>query len=448
MSTSWSPSNLEGLFDTRVIAFTIGATFLTALLFGVAPACRSTRADVNSTLGTSRRVTKSRGKFALGKALVTLQISLSMLLLIGAGLFVQTLFNLQSAKLGFQPAQILLFGIDLPRTQYPAPKRVPTLQHMESKLKSIPGIQSVSLSHHPFVANGISTTSIQIAGKPNSSELETFRGVVGADFFRTMGIPIIYGRSFDAHDTKDSQRVAIINQLLGKKLFPNVNPVGRMLQHGTELLKVIGISGNAKYSDLRTDPPPTLYLDYAQENDAPDGVTFEIKTATNPLSIVPEVRKAIGSIDKNLPLIEVRTQKQQISATLVQEKAFSALTTAFGILALVLASIGVYGVMAYNVARRVNEIGIRLALGAQARQILSMILREGLLLAISGVVIGAIAALGLTRLIAAMLYGVTPTDPIIMVAAALLLLAVALFSAFLPARRASRIDPTAALRHE
>ncbi len=448
MSASWSPSNLEGLFDARVVAFTVGATFCTAILFGVAPAWRSTRADVNSSLSNSRRMTKSRDKSALGKALIAFQVSLSVLLLIGAGLFVRTLLNLESAKLGFQPAHVLLFGIDLPRTQYPAPKRVPAYQQIESKLESIPGVEFVSLSESPLIGNGISTTDdLRLPGKPDPSDLRTTISWVSPGFFQTMGIPIVYGRPFNVHDTTSSERVIVLNQRLAKILFPRVNPVGLMLQNGKDLVKVVGISGDTKYSNLRTDPPPTFYLDYAQDKDA-DTMTFEIKTAVKPDSLIPALRKAVASIDKDLPLIDVRTQNQQISATLVQEKAFSALTTGFGILALALASIGIYGLMAYNVARRVNEIGIRLALGAQARQILSMILREGLLLALSGIVLGVIAALGLTRLIAAMLYGITPTDPLTITAAALLLLAVAVLSAFLPARRASRIEPTVALRHE
>ncbi len=449
LSTSWSPSNLKGLFDTRVVALTICATFFTAILFGVAPAWRSTRVEVNSSLSNSSRMTKGRSKSALNRALVVFQISLSVLLLIGAGLFMRTLLNLQSANSGLQPSHVLLFDIDLPRSQYPATKRIAAYQQIETKLESIPGATSVSLSQHPLLANGTSTTGIELPGGPKSSRMSTFRSVVGHDFLKTMGIPMVYGRPFNAHDTKKSERVAIINQRLAQMLFPGVNPIGRTIQNGTHLLlKVIGICRDAKYHNLRSDPPPTLYLDYLQQDDIRDGMTYEIKTAANPTSLIPEIHKAVASVDKDLPVIDIRTQNEQIAATLVQEKAFSALTTAFGLLALTLACIGIYGIIAYNVARRVNEIGIRLALGAQTRQILAMILREGMALAVVGILIGTTAALGLTRLIASMLYGITPTDPLTIVAAALVLLLVAVLAAFLPARKASRIEPTVALRHE
>lgn len=202
-----------------------------------------------------------------------------------------------------------------------------------------------------------------------------------------------------------------------------------------------------KFSNLRTPPPPTMYLDYRQEKEI-GRVTFEVKTFARPESVVPGLRKAIATIDRDLPLINIRTQSAQISATLRIEKTFSTLTTGFGLLALILAGIGIYGIMAYNVARRVNEIGIRMALGAQTGQILTMILREGVLLAIGGIILGIAATLPLTRLVTAMLYGVSPNDPLTLIAAAVILFVIALLAAFIPARRASRIEPTIALRHE
>jgi predicted permease len=404
MSTSWENHHLNAVFDRRVVAFTLGVTFLTALLFGVLPAWRSTKADANGALGNSRRMTKSFDKTILGRLLIILQVSLSVLLLIGAGLFTRTLLNLQSSGLGFNPVHILLFDVDLPRSQYAAEHRAQTYQAIESALAQVPSVSSISLSEMALLSNSTSTTDVRVAEKPNAPQ-PTWRNLVGPDFFRTMGIPILYGRSFDNHDTQNSEDVAIINQRLAQKLFPNENPVGRIIRTGGRFesrdgVKVIGVSGDAKFSDLRTPPPPTTYLDYRQQKEM-GNATFEVKTIAQSDSLIPSLRKAVASVDKDLPLIGIRTQDEQIAATLSEEKTFSTLTTGFGLLALILASIGIYGIMAYNVARRVNEIGIRLALGAQAGQILSMVLREGLLLAIAGVGLGILATLPLTRLVTA-----------------------------------------------
>jgi predicted permease len=445
MSNQWENHQLNAAFDSRVVAFTLGITFLTALLFGVAPAWRSTKADANSSLSNSRRMTKGLDKAILRRLLIVLQISLSVLLLIGAGLFTRTLVNLQSSGLGFNPVHILLFDIDLPRSYYAGGHRAHAYRAIENSLSQVPGVSSVSLSQMPLLANDKSTTDVSLPQTPNIRQ-DTWMNWVSADFFRTMSIPILYGRSFDDHDNQNSERVAIINQRLAQKLFPNANPIGRMIQTGGRV-KVIGVSGDTKFSDLRTPPPPTTYLDYRQQQEM-GNATFEVKTFARPESLTPSLRKAVASIDKDLPLIAIRTQNEQISATLSQEKTFSTLSTGFGLLALILASVGIYGIMAYNVARRVNEIGIRVALGAQTGQILTMILREGVLLAIAGIVLGIAATLPLTRLVATMLYGVSPTDPLTLIGATVILLAIALLAAFLPARRASLIEPTVALRHE
>lgn len=446
LSGAWENQPLNAAFDRRVVIFAFGITFLTALLFGVVPAWRSTKADANGTLCSSRRMTKGLDKAILGRFLIVLQISLSMLLLIGAGLFTRTLLNIRSSGLGFNPVHVLLFDIDLPRSYYAAEHRAKAYQGIEEAVAQVPGVSSVSLSEMPLLANAKSTTDVRLPERPNASQ-PTWMNWVGPDFFRTMKVPILYGRSFDDHDNQNSERAAIINQRLAKKLFPNANPIGRMIQNGGGLVKVVGVSGDAKFSDLRTAPPPTIYLDYRQQKEM-GNATFEVKTVVRPESLLPSLRKAVASVDKDLPLIGIRTQDEQISATLSQEKTFSTLTAGFGLLALLLASIGIYGIMAYNVARRVNEIGIRMALGAQTGQILTMILREGMLLAIAGIILGLAASFPLTRLVATMLYGVSPTDPLTLTGATVILLGIALLAAFLPARRASLVEPTVALRHE
>jgi predicted permease len=451
MSSSWENQPLNAAFDHRVVVFTLGMTFFSALLFGVIPAWRPTKADANNGLSNSRRMAKSFDKAILGRLLIVLRISLSVLLLIGAGLFTRTLVNLRSSGLGFNPAHILLFDIDLPRSYYAAEHRAQAYRDIETVLGQVPGVSSVSLSEVPVLANAESTTDVSLPKKPNTRQ-HTWMNWVGPDFFRTMSIPILYGRSFDDHDSQNSEPVVVINQRLAQKLFPNTNSIGRMIQSGGRIpnrgaVKVVGVSGDAKFSDLRTPPPPTSYLDYRQQKEM-GNATFELKTFARPESLIPSLRNAVARVDKDLPLVGIRTENEQISATLAQEKTFSTLTTGFGLLALILASIGIYGIMAYNVARRVNEIGIRMALGAQSGQIRAMILREGVLLAIAGILLGVAATLPLTRLVATMLYGVSPTDPLTLIGATVILLAIALLAAFLPARKASVIDPTVALRHE
>jgi predicted permease len=270
--------------------------------------------------------------------------------------------------------------------------------------------------------------------------------IVGSAFFRTMVIPLLYGRSFSAHDRASSPRVAIVNQQFARQFFPDTNPLGKVFGNGTEY-EIVGICGDTKYSNIRGTVPPTFYLPYTQSPEL-GSMTFEVKTAAAQAGIVKAIREAVRSVDKDLPVSGVRTQIEQIDATISNERAFAALSFGLGLLALVLAAIGIYGIIAYAVARRTNEIGIRMALGAQSSQVLRMILRESLLLAAAGVVIGILAAAGLTRYVSAMLYGLKPYDPITIAVAVFAMLGVALFAAWWPARRASRLDPMAALRHE
>jgi len=265
-----------------------------------------------------------------------------------------------------------------------------------------------------------------------------------------MGIPILYGRGFGAADTGNSPRVAVINQALARREFGGINPVGTTFRTktGGDPYLIVGISADAKYGWLRNDAPPTFFLLYTQSKDFHKGMTFEVRTNGEPRRFVAAIRSAVEGVDRDLPLIEVRTQAEQISANLGPERSFAAVTSGFGLLALVLASIGVYGVLASAVARRVNEIGVRMALGARARQVLWMVLRECTQLSIIGIGVGLCAALMLTRFLNSMLYGLRPTDPLTLAGAAALLLCVGLMAGWGPARRAASIQPVQALRHE
>jgi predicted permease len=244
-----------------------------------------------------------------------------------------------------------------------------------------------------------------------------------------------------------SEKVAIVNQALAKKRFPNVNALGKRFKTGDVLYRIVGICSDTRYANLRDDPPPQFFLPYVQQPDV-GGMTYAIRTPLAPAEIVPALRRVVQQADRDLPIIDVRTQREQIDANMQMERTFAALSTGFGVLALALACVGIYGIMAYSVASRRNEIGIRLALGAQPRQVRGMILRESTWLAVAGIVVGAGAALGLTRLVKSMLYGIQPNDPLTMAGGVLILLAVALAASWIPARRAAGVQPMEALRHE
>jgi predicted permease len=445
---SWMPNSLEAQFDLSVLLLAIGITLLTGVLFSLAPAWQSARVEIHAALKDGVRATMSLPKFVTGKALVILQVCLSVLLLVGAGLFIRTLANLRSTDLGFNPGRVLLFNLSPPRTRYEGAKSIVLFERIEEKVAAIPGVESASLSMQTLVANGTSTTTVapKQSNGAAGQERKAWMNIVGSAFFRTMEIPLLYGRSFSAHDRASSPRVAIVNQQFARQFFPDTNPLGKVFGNGTEY-EIVGICGDTKYSNIRGTVPPTFYLPYTQSPEL-GSMTFEVKTAAAQAGIVKAIREAVRSVDKDLPVSGVRTQIEQIDATISNERAFAALSFGLGLLALVLAAIGIYGIIAYAVARRTNEIGIRMALGAQSSQVLRMILRESLLLAAAGVVIGILAAAGLTRYVSAMLYGLKPYDPITIAVAVFAMLGVALFAAWWPARRASRLDPMAALRHE
>ncbi len=459
----WGRDLIPRLFDQRavhpqidwaVFAFAFLITLATGLLFGLVPAWRSTRADVNCGLQETTRMSLGRGRSLFGKSLVVAQVGLSLLLLIGAGLFLRTLVNLQSSALGFHPERILLFGIRAPRRSYTGARSVTLFHQLHDKITALPGVQSASLSALPLLADMMSLNCFHPSGRPPTSDDadSAWTNRVGPGFFETMGLPIVSGRSFTARDNERAPRVAIVNRRLAKQFFGDANPIGQTINscdtdEAKTPIEIIGVSADAKYSSLREEPPPTVYFPYLQSAEGSE-MTFEIKTAASESSIIAEIREAVRSVDKELPLLDIRTQAQQIDETLSQERVFAILSAAFGAVALILASIGIYGVMSYTVARRTNEIGIRMALGARSSAVLGMILRESLWLTLIGVTIGLAAAAGLAKFAESMLYGLKPRDPLTFAGAALLLIAVALAAGFTPARRASTVDPMQALRHE
>jgi predicted permease len=459
---AWERSDFHIHFDWMVFGFTAAITILTGIVFGLAPAWAATRVGVSSGLKeTSQSVTRRRKGWG-GKALVGFQIALSTLLVVGAGLFLRTLASLNAVDVGFRTDHLLLAEVNPPQKLYPAGKDIALHGQPEQAFAATPGIEAVSPAWVTYLSDDSSMTDFLLEGEvyDKNGDHGEFYNVVGKSFFSMLQIPILEGRAFGPQDTLTSTKVGIINESLARKHFPNRNPIGQRFEtdhhdsdgHGGKIaddwVQIVGVCADTRYANLRDDPPPQFFLPFTQQTDAGGSVAYEFRTKMDPQAIVPLLRRTLRRVDPDLPLINVRTMEQQIREDTQQERIFVAATSSFGMLALALAAVGIYGVMAYSVANRTNEIGIRLALGAQPRQVLAMILREATWISLTGVAAGLGAALVLARLVKSMLYGLQPADPVSLASGALLLVAVGLAASWLPARRAASVQPVEALRHE
>ena len=445
---SWAAGDLQfnPEFDVRVVVLTLAVTLVTAILSSLGPIWQSLRVEINAGLKEGGRALLAPAA-RRGKSLVVFQVGLSVSLLIGAGLFVRTLANLRSVSLGFRPEHVVLFTIDPPRARYAGDARRALFVRLDDAMGAIPRVEAASVSETPLVSGGSSRTRVGPNGRIPAAGDEAWVNDVGSRFFETMGIPILIGRSFGAHDRETSAPVTVVNQQFARQFFPNENAIGKTIRNNDRLYEVVGICGDTPFGQLRAPVPSTFYRHFTQA-DEPGAMTFEVRTAASEAALMSDVRAAVRGIDRDLPVFDVRTQAQQIDATLSRERLFVVLTSAFGVLALVLASIGIYGLMAHGVSRRTNEIGVRLALGAERRDVMVMILREASALAVAGAAMGVLAAAALSRYVRAMLFGITPADPAAIGGAVAAMMAVALLAAWFPARKASRLDPTIALRHE
>ena len=458
LSNPWEQTQFDGSLDWQIFGFTAVVTLAAGLLFGIAPAWAATSVEVNSGLKETTQTSTRRRKGFGGKAIVAFQMMLSTLLVAGAFLFLRTLNNLSHIDPGFRSDHLLLFAIRQPESRYPPPMDVALHKRIEERLKTLPGVEAVTLSEVAYISDSRESANFLPEGQqldPNK-EQSAPNNAVGAGFFRTMGIPMVAGREFNEHDTATSPKVGIISQSLARMAFPGVNPVGRRFYahwHTREgkdgdWIEVVGVCADTRYWSLKQEPVAMFYEPYLQTGNLDYGATYEVRTQLKPESLAPALRSAVQSIDPDLPLMDLRTQRDQIDAAMQQERIFAALTTSFGMLALALACVGIYGVMAYSVANRTNEIGIRLALGAVPRQVLAMILREATWVSLTGVVAGLGAALLLARLVKSLLYGLEPADPVSFICGAGLLIAVGLAASWLPARRAASVAPMEALRHQ
>jgi predicted permease len=458
LANPWEASQFRMPLDWTVLAFSASVTLLSGLLFGTVPAWIATRSDGGACLKATRPGNTRRRKGLSGRMIVTFQIMLSTLLVAGALLFVGTLIQLAHVNPGFRTDHLVLFAIQQPESRYPAPKDLQLHHQIEERLRALPGVQSVTLSEVGYISDSMENTNFLPEGEtPNpDKDQSAWNNAVGSGFFHTLGIPILAGRDFSESDTASAPKVGILSESLARQAFPGQNPIGRRFLahfHPSEgkpgdWIEVVGICGDTRYWSLKQDPVGMFYQPYQQTPNLDFGATYEVRTSLSPASVAPSLRKAVQSIDPDLPLQQIRTQQEQIEASMQQERIIAALTASFGVLALVLASVGVYGVMAYSVAQRTSEIGIRMALGALPREVLTMVLREATWIALVGITCGIGATLLSTRLVASLLYGLHPNDPLILATSALLLALVGLVASWVPARCAAAVEPMQALRHE
>jgi len=450
-----------------VLGFTLLLSVLASIAFAAAPAWIASRADAGETLRGAQRSVRE-GATLPQKALIVLQAALSLVLLIGAGLLVASLRNLENQTFGFATPGRLLVKIDPTLAGYTIERLDGLYRIIKGRLRQIPGVQSVSFSLYSPMSDMNWSSGITVEGRPPSPNPEDFDGAswlrVSSDYFETIGTPLIRGRVIDDRDTATSRQVAVINEAFARKFFANTDPMGKHFGLGDAShradYEIVGIVGDAKYQDAREEAWPTFFrplLQMEQFKDPADQSAevrsnsirdIELRIAGRPENLQGLVRETLASIDPNLPIVDMLTFDEQVSRNFNQERLVSRLATIFGLLALALACIGLYGVLAYSIARRTQEIGIRMALGAPRRGILRMVLREALTLAGAGVAVGIPCALAANQVLSKMLFGLNATDPAVMFSATALLVVVAGVAAYLPAHKASAVDPMVALRHE
>jgi len=431
--------------DLRVLLFTLGAAVATTLLFGFLPALRVSRVNPATYLQSARLQGVSRAR--LGKVLVVTQVALSLFLVAGTGLLVRSLVNLKNIDPGFDTENLLVFRLNAGDAGYNGTKRIDYYETASRSIAAIPGVSDVAYSSTSLLAGRVSSSGFSLPERPTNPEnLQANDLTVSEAFFNTMGIPMLRGRVFAGSDTQTSNKVMIINDAFVHAFFSDGNPIGHYVKVGENEYQIIGVCGNTKYNSVRVDIAPTMYYLYRQ---APSGsVSFEVRTVLPELSLVPAIRKVISSLDESIPIQELTTQTDLFNRSIIIERISATLCGSLSILAVVLACIGLYGLLAYNVAQRMGEIGIRMALGARPQDVARPILCQAILLATIGVAIAMPVTLALSRVMRSVVYGIKPYDPLTMICAAALMVAVAALAAWVPARRAAKIDPMEALRYE
>jgi putative ABC transport system permease protein len=441
-----------------VFGFTTLLTLLTGVAFGLAPALQFSKPDLNEALKESgRSSTGGRSRQRLRGFLVVSEIAISLLLLIGASLLVKSFLRLQSVSPGFDPRGVLALNVFLPGAKYPEDAQQSAFfDQAEARIQSLPGVESVGMVSNLPVSGGFDTVSFYIEGRPvtrREDVPDVERYTINSDYFRAMSIPLRSGRPFGTEDRADSLPVTIISEATARRFWPNESPLGKRINTDIDdptspWRTIVGVVGDVRHYALDTEPTPQFYLPYRQGPVQYMALLVRSSSSSSAESQVAAVRGQIWAIDKDQPIFNVKTMERFVAESVAQRRFTMLLLGLFAAVALVLAIIGLYGVMAYTVTQRTHEIGIRMALGAQASDVLKMVIGQGMSLAVVGVGIGLLAAFALSRMISSFLYGVSPTDPLTFVGVPLLLCAVAAIASYIPARRATRVDPMVALRYE
>jgi putative ABC transport system permease protein len=450
------PRAIQVGLDWRVLGFTLGVTVLTGFVFGLVPALHLSKTDLTESLKEGRGAGGAARKNRVRGVLVVAELALAVVLLVGAGLLIQSFWRLQHVNSGLQAQNVLTFSVSLPEVRYSSEKQARFYRDLANRVRSLPGVQSASAALPLPLSGDRFSISFQIDGRPVARKDEPVADLfmTEPDYFRTMGIPMLQGRDFNERDDHSSTPVVIVSDKFAKQFFPGENPIGKRIQPGistwenddSTMREIIGVAADIHNRALNADPKPVYYLPQSQ---VPlNELSMVVKTSNDPHALINSITREVEAIDSQLPVFGVKTMDEYISSSVAAPRFNTTLLSIFASVALVLTIIGLYGVMSYSVAQRTNEIGIRMALGAQARDVLGLIVKDGVKIVGVGLLVGIAGALALTRLMESLLFGVTTRDPLTFVAIAGLLSLVAMLACYIPAWRATRVDPLEALRCE
>jgi putative ABC transport system permease protein len=441
--------------DRAALGFTLLLSLLVGIGFGLAPALQSSRPALNEMLKEGGRGTAGFRSHRLRGALVVAEMAIALTLLAGGGLLIRSLWRLQQVDPGFDPDSLLTMQLALPRARYPEDEqRAQFFERMLERVAALPGVKAAAVtSEAPFVGAN-SASSFQIVGRPplpRGQTLDANRRTVSADYFQTMGMRLAQGRNFDRRDTAQAPRVVVINEAMARKFWPGEDPLGQRITFNSSMqYEIIGLVRDVNHSSLREKAGLEAYTSYHQlPSRTMDLVArADHQAGRDPDDLVAGIRRAVREVDPDQPIHNIMTMERRLSGSIAPQRFMALLVSLFALLAMILAALGIYGVMSYAVTQRAHEIGVRMALGARARDALSLIIKQGMKLALAGAALGLVAALALTRLMRDMLFEVQPADPLTFAATAFLLIGVAAMACWIPARRATRVDPMVALRHE
>ena len=438
--------------DGSLLIFTLLISVITGVVFGVFPALFQARTNSNESLKGGRGDSGSRRRHRLHQGLVISEVALTLVLLIGAGLLIRSFLRLRNVNTGLDPRGVLTMQIVLPATRYANnAQQAAFYDQLLEKVKSLPGVTAAGTTTRLHLDEPGGTVRFFPEGQADLGlqNPQARIRVVSPQYFETLSIPLVQGRMFTERDTAAGPRVMLINENLARRFFPNQNPIGKKITYTTDRLQceVVGVIRNTKTSIAEAQAPEELYVPYTQRN-APNMTLVVRGNSADPFSLSPEVRRQVQAVDKEQPVAKIRTMDQVIAGTLSQPRFTAMLLLIFAAVALVLASIGIYGVISYSVTERTKEFGIRIAVGARQRDVLKMVLGQGLVLAVIGVAVGLLAIIPLRRVLLSQVFGISATDPLTLVIVSLLLMIVALLACYIPARRATRVDPLDALRYE